>query len=57
MLYLTCTMRSSVDLALCGVSHAKDWVFVDCGTNSYVLVRIFMCPCKEYITVKTTGSN
>ena len=33
MLYLTCTMISKVDLARNGVSHAKDWVFVDCGTR------------------------
>ena len=26
------TMISSVDLAHYGVSRAKDWVFVDCGT-------------------------
>ena len=32
---LTCTMTSSVDLAHYSVSHAKDWVFVDCGTNSH----------------------
>ena len=32
MLYLTCTMISSVDLAHYGVSRAKDWVSVDCGT-------------------------
>ena len=32
MLYLTCTMISSVDLAYHGVSHDKDWVSVDCGT-------------------------
>ena len=35
MLYLTCTMIASVDLAHYGVSHAKDWVSVDCGTISY----------------------
>ena len=34
MLYLTCTMISSVDLAHYGVPHAKDWVFVDCGTRN-----------------------
>ena len=34
MLYLTCTMISSVDLAHYGISRAKDWVSVDCGTNS-----------------------
>ena len=33
MLYLPCTIISSVDLAHYGVSCAKDWVFVDCGTN------------------------
>ena len=33
MLYLTCTTISSVDLAYCGVSRAKDWVSVDCGTS------------------------
>ena len=34
MLYLTCTMLSSVDLANYGVSRAKDWVSVDNGTNT-----------------------
>ena len=33
MLYLTCTTISSVDLAHYGVSRAKDWVSMDCGTN------------------------
>ena len=32
MLYLTCTMISSVDLGHYEVSRAKDWVSVDCGT-------------------------
>ena len=32
MLYLTCTMIFSVDLAHYGVTRAKDWVSVDCGT-------------------------
>ena len=32
MLYLTCTMISSVDLAHYGVSRVKDLVSVDCGT-------------------------
>ena len=31
--YHTCTMISSVDLAHYGVSRAKDWVSVDCGTS------------------------
>ena len=34
MLYLTCTMISSVDLACYGVSRSKDWVSVDCGTST-----------------------
>ena len=33
MLCLTCTMISSVDLAQNGVSHAKDWVSVNCGAS------------------------
>ena len=32
---LTCTTVTSVDLAHYGVSRAKDWVSVDCGTISY----------------------
>ena len=32
MLYLTCTMIFSVDLAHYGVPRAKHWVSVDCGT-------------------------
>ena len=35
MLYLTCTTITSVDLAHYGVSRAKDWVSVDCGTKHY----------------------
>ena len=34
MLYLTCTTITSVDLAHNGVSRAKDWVSVDCGTST-----------------------
>ena len=33
MLYLTCTLISSVDLAHLEVTRAKDWVSVDCGTS------------------------
>ena len=32
MLYLTCTTMTSVDLAHYGISRAKDWVSVNCGT-------------------------
>ena len=36
MLYLTCTTITSIDLAHYGVSRAKDWVSVKCGTNGIV---------------------
>ena len=39
MLYLTCTMLSSVDLAHYAVSHAKDWVSVDCNTIFTCIMR------------------
>ena len=35
MLYLACTTISSVDLAQYGVSLAKDWVSVKCGTKGW----------------------
>ena len=46
MLYLTCTTITSVDLAHYGVSRAKDWVSVDCGTIVFsvlVLVNLVKC--------------
>ena len=33
MLYVTCSMISSVDLANYGASRAKDWVSVNCVTR------------------------
>ena len=36
MLYLTCTTITSVDLAHYGVSRAKDWVSVYCGTKLFI---------------------
>ena len=42
MLYLTCTTITSVDLAFYGVSRAKDWVSVDCGTKYYVFQMIVL---------------
>ena len=33
MLYLTCTTITSIDLAHYGISRAKDWVSVKCGTS------------------------
>ena len=42
MLYLTCTMFSSVDFAHYGVSCAKDWVSVDCGAIKFkVIILLF----------------
>ena len=32
MTYLTCTTITSINIAHYGVSRAKDWVSVDCGT-------------------------
>ena len=37
MLFLTCTTISSVDLAQYGVSLAKDWVAVECGTRLIIM--------------------
>ena len=45
MLYLTCTTINSVDLAHYGVSRAKDWVSVDCGTNTEGNFYRKICSC------------
>ena len=42
MLYLTCTTIISVDLSHYGVSRAKDWVSVDCGTNTLIKQTDFL---------------
>ena len=54
MLYLTCTTITSVDLAHYGVSRAKNWVSVDCGTRDFKLFnyqkaddKIFVCKFKK----------
>ena len=39
MLYLTCTTKTSIDLAHYGVARAKDWVSVKCGTIRYVFIN------------------
>ena len=52
MLYLTCTTITSVDLAYYGVSRAKDWVSVDCGTmliNSLATSHV-KCMCNMKLT-------
>ena len=51
MLYLTCTIIISVDLAYCGVSRAKDWVSVDRGTNQNrcLLNRDIMTTIEKFI--------
>ena len=41
MLYLTCPVISSVDLAHYRVSRALDWVSVDCGTIANVRLSSF----------------
>ena len=40
MLYFTCTMISSVDLAHYRVSRTKDLVSVDCGTMCVIVVVV-----------------
>ena len=41
MLYLTCTTITSIDLANYGVSRAKDWVSVKCGTTYCIWINRF----------------
>ena len=54
MLYLSlvgliCTTITSVDLAHYGVSQAKDWVSVDCGTNKFANFLLFLLNhCQTY---------
>ena len=40
MLYLTGTIITSVDLAHYGVSRAKDWVSLDCGTIGHIICDV-----------------
>ena len=42
MLYLTCTIIYSVDIADNGVSLAKDWVSVDCGTRLLISILVIL---------------
>ena len=49
ILYLTCTMISSVDLAHYGVFRAKDWVFVDCGTS---LSNVLLLSVKRLLKIR-----
>ena len=57
LLYLTCTTITSVDLAHHGMSRAKNWVSMNCGTMSdfpsqfiIKLIGIFIQP-KQYVTL------
>ena len=52
MLYLTCTTITSVDLAHYGLSRAKDWVSVDCGTIMDLIsqinnIQLIFCICEK----------
>ena len=40
MLYLACITISSADLAQYGVSLAKDWVSVKCGTMTFIYIEL-----------------
>ena len=50
MLYLTCTTITNIDLAHYGVSRAKDWVSVKCGTRSSILSAVNRHALKEIIS-------
>ena len=56
MLYLTCTTITSIDLAHYGVSRAKDWVSVKCGTSKPIdkllFVQNYIRPEQNYLKVK-----
>ena len=52
MLYLTCTMITSVDVAYYGVFHAKDWVSVDCGTKNLQCFSFSLHSWTHFCTVK-----
>ena len=53
MLYLTCSIISSVDLSHCGLSRAKDCVSVEYGTNQVVCVSHHLF--RRRMTVGTTN--
>ena len=61
MLYLACTTISSVDLAQYGVSLAKDWVSVKCGTSNnsatFILVYFLNGVSSERIEFAPLGAN
>ena len=57
MLYLTCTTIISVDLAHYGVSRAKDWVSVYCGTITFRRDAFLTEVCVALGTLRGTSSN
>ena len=52
MLYLTCTMISTADLAHCGISLAKDWVSVYFGTRARMHCLV-TGTCSLLVTIKS----
>ena len=56
MLYLTCTIISSVDLAHYGVFRAKDRVSVDCGTG-FLILHNLKSLCHFIISYGTVSSR
>ena len=52
MLYLTYTTITSVDLAHYGVSRAKDWVSVDCGTRATYIQILCIYALAFYVYVR-----
>ena len=58
MLYLACTTISSVDLAQYGVSLAKDWVSVECGTtNTERAMKPFSLKTGKYMFCNTGSTD
>ena len=52
MLYLTCTMISSIDFACYGASRAKYWVSVDSGTSAFNHKDISRCRVRLQLLLK-----
>ena len=57
MLYLTCTTITSIDLAHYGVSRAKDWVSVKCGSIPFILFFLFLLFFSEKIRLEISWES
>ena len=55
MLYRTCTIISSIDLAHYGVFRAKNKVYVDCGTSVFISLFCSIYSCSRNISLISSG--